>query len=103
MAPKKDQSKGPATTVLGLSKMTPSLLDDLARRGFVSADCVRAPPTGETIAHPRADEVIVFRDLFTTSLWMPLGLLILCVQRGVLASFHFAVARVVNLALATRL
>ena len=49
------------TSVLGLSKMTPSLLDNLAHRGFVSADDVRAPPTGETVAHPRADEVIVFR------------------------------------------
>jgi len=72
MAPKKNQSGGPTTTVLGLSKMTPSLLDDLARRGFVSADDVRAPPTGETVAHPRTDEVIVFRDLFTAGLRMPL-------------------------------
>ena len=72
MAPKKDQSKGPTTIVLGLSKMTPSLLDDLARRGFVSADDVRAPPTGATIAHPRTDEVVVFRDLFTAGLRMPL-------------------------------
>ena len=89
--------------MLGLSKMIPSLLDDLARRGFVSADCVRAPPTGETVAHPRVDEVIVFRDLFTAGLRMPLGPLILRVQRGVLASFHFVVARVVNLALAPHL
>ena len=58
--------------MLGLSKMTPSLLDDLVRRGFVSADDVRAPPTGETVAHPRTDEVIVFRDLFTAGLRMPL-------------------------------
>jgi len=72
MAPKRNQSGGPTTTVLGLSKMTPSLLDDLARRGFVSADDVRAPPTGETVAHPRTDEVIVFRDLFTAGLRMPL-------------------------------
>src|SRR6185437_8206100 len=72
MAPKKNQSKGPTTTVLGLSKMTPSLLDDLARRGFVSADDVRAPATGETVAHPRTDEVVVFRDLFTADLRMPL-------------------------------
>ena len=72
MAPKRDQSKGPTITVLGLSKMTPSLLVDLARRGFVSADDVRAPPTGETIAHPRTDEVIVFSDLFTAGLRMPL-------------------------------
>ena len=50
----------------------PSLLDDLARRGFISADDVRPPPTGETIAHPRADEVVVFRDLFTAGLQMPL-------------------------------
>ena len=71
MAPKNDQSKGPTTTVLGLSKMTPSLLDNLARRGFVSADDVRSPPLGETIAHPRADEVVVFRDLFTAGLRMP--------------------------------
>ena len=71
-APKKDQSKGPTTTVLGLSKMTPSLLDNLARRGFVSADDVRSPPTGETVAHPRVDEVVVFRDLFTAGLRMPL-------------------------------
>ena len=34
---------------------------------------------------------------------LPLGLLILRVQRGVLASFHFVVARVVNLALAPHL
>jgi len=72
MAPKRNQSGGPTTTVLGLSKMTPSLLDDLARRGFVSADDVRAPPTGETVAHPRNDEVVVFRDLFTAGLQMPL-------------------------------
>ena len=72
MAPKKDQSKGPTTTVLGLSRMTPSLLDDLVHRGFVSADDVRPPPTGETVAHPRADEVVVFRDLFTAGLRMPL-------------------------------
>ena len=52
--------------------MTSSLLDDLARRGFVSADDVRAPPTGETSARPRADEVVVFRDLFTAGLRMPL-------------------------------
>ena len=50
----------------------PSLLDDLVRRGFVSPDDVRPPPTGETIAHPRADEVVVFRDLFTAGLRMPL-------------------------------
>ena len=72
MAPKKNQSGGPATIVLGLSKMTLSLLDDLARRGFVSADDVRAPPTGETVAHPHADKVIVFSDLFTAGLRMPL-------------------------------
>ena len=60
------------TTVLGLSKMTLSLLDDLARRGFVSADDVRAPPMSETVAHPCTDEVIVFRDLFTAGLRMPL-------------------------------
>ena len=72
MAPKKNQSAGPTTTVLGLLKMTPSLLDDLARRGFISADEVRAPPTGETVAHPHADEVIVFRDLFHAGLRMPL-------------------------------
>ena len=52
--------------------MTPSLLDDLARRGFVSADDVRAPPTGEIVAHPRNDEVVVFRYLFTAGLRMPL-------------------------------
>ena len=52
--------------------MTPSLLDDLARRGFVSAADVRTPPTGETVAHPRNDEVVVFRDLFTAGLRMPL-------------------------------
>ena len=71
-APKRDQSKGPTTIVLGLLKMTPFLLDDLACRGFVSADGVRAPPTGETVTHPRTDEVIVFRDLFTAGLRMPL-------------------------------
>ena len=60
------------TTVLGLSKMTPPLLDDLACRGFVSADDVRTPSTGETVAHPRTYEVIVFRDLFTAGLRMPL-------------------------------
>ena len=60
MAPKKNQSGGPTTTILGLSKMTPSLLDDLARRGFVSTDDVHT------------DEVVVFRDLFTTGLRMPL-------------------------------
>ena len=52
--------------------MTPSLLDDLARRGFVSTDDVRAPLTGETLAHPRNDEVVVFCDLFTAGLRMPL-------------------------------
>ena len=72
MAPKKNQSGGPATIVLGLSKMTLSLLDDLARRGFVSTDDVHAHPMGETIAHPRTDELIVFRDLFTAGLRMPL-------------------------------
>ena len=72
MAPKRNQSVGPTTTVLGLSKLTPSLLDDLTRRGFVSTDDVHAPPTGETAAHPRADEVVVFRDLFTAGLRMPL-------------------------------
>ena len=72
MAPKKDQSKGPTTTVLGLPKMTPTLLDDLARRGFVSADDVRPPPTGETIAHPRSDEVVVFHDMFTAGIRTPL-------------------------------
>ena len=76
MAPKKVISKGPTTIVLGLSKMTPSLLDDLARRGFISVDDVRAPPTGETIAHPRPDEVVVFRDLFTAGLRMPLDLVV---------------------------
>ena len=72
MALKKDQLKGPMITEIGLSKMTLSLLDDLALRGFVSADDVRSPPMGETVAHPRADEVVVFRDLFTAGLRMPL-------------------------------
>ena len=36
------------------------------------ADVVRAPPMGETVAHPYTDEVIVFRDLFTAGLRMPL-------------------------------
>ena len=58
--------------MLGLSKMTPSLLDDLVRWGFVSADGIGAPPTGETVAHPRTDEMIVFCDLFTAGLRMPL-------------------------------
>jgi len=52
--------------------MTPSLLDDLARRGIISTDDVHASPTGETVAHPRNDEVVVFRDLFTAGLQMPL-------------------------------
>ena len=60
MAPKKDQSKGPTTTVLGLSKMTPTLLDDLVRRGIVSVDDVRALPKGETIAHPYPNKVVIF-------------------------------------------
>jgi hypothetical protein len=81
MAPKKDLSKGPTTTVLGLSKMTPTLLDDLARRGFISADDVRAVPTGETIAHPRPDEVGVFRDLFTAGLRMPLDPMVVDIFR----------------------
>jgi len=72
MALKTDLSNGPTTTILGLSKMTPALLDDLVRRGFISADDVRAPPKGETIAHPRSDKVVVFRDLFTAGLRMPL-------------------------------
>ena len=72
MVPKKDLSKGPTTTVLGLSKMTPSLLDDLVRRGIVSADDVRAPPKGEMIAQPRTDKVVIFRDLFIAGLRMPL-------------------------------
>ena len=72
MAPKRNQPGDPTTTVLGLSKMTSSLLDDLARRGFVSANDVRAPPPGEISAHPRDDEVVVFRDLFTAGLRMPL-------------------------------
>ena len=50
-----------------------TFLDDLVRRGVVSADDVRAPPKGETIAHPYPNEVVVFRDLFTASLRMPLG------------------------------
>ena len=81
MAPKRDQSKGPTTNVLGLAKMTPSLLDDLACQGFVSADGVRAPPTGETVAHPRADEVILFRDMFTAGLWMPLDSVVVYIFR----------------------
>ena len=72
MEQKKDLSKGPTTTVLGLSKMTPSLLNDLVCLGVVSADVVRAPPKGETITHPQPDEVVVFRDLFTAGLWMTL-------------------------------
>ena len=81
MAPKRDQSKGPTTTVLGLSNMTPSLLDNLARQGFVSADSVRVPPMGETVAHPRADEVIVFRNLFTAGLRMPLDSVVVDIFR----------------------
>ena len=72
MAPKKDLLKGLTTTTLGLSKMMPSLLDDLVRRGVVCADDVRPPPKGETITHPQPDEVVVFRDLFTAGLWMTL-------------------------------
>ena len=72
MAPKKDLSKGPTTTVLGLSKMMPSLLDDLVSRGVVYANDVRPPPKGETSARPRSDEVVVFHDLFTAGLRLPL-------------------------------
>jgi len=73
MAPKKDLSKGPTTTVLGPSKMTPSLLDNMVRQGIVSVHDVRPPPKGETIACPRNDEVVVFRDLFTAGLQFLLG------------------------------
>ena len=68
MEPKKDLSRGPTTTILGPSKMTPSLLDNMVRRGIVSVDDVRPPPRGETIARPHNDEVVVFRDLFTAGL-----------------------------------
>ena len=65
MAPKRDLEKGPTTNMLGASKMSPSLLDELVRRGVVSTDDVHPPPKGETSAHPHDDEVVVFRDLFT--------------------------------------
>ena len=68
--------------------MTPSLLDDLARRGFVSADDVRSPPTGETVAHPRTDEVVVFRDLFTTGLRMPLDPVVVDIFRPFKVFLH---------------
>ena len=77
MAPKKDLSNGLTTTVLGPSKMTPSLLDDMFRRGIVSVDDVRPPPKGEMIVSPHNDEMVVFRDLFTAGLRFPLDLVVL--------------------------
>ena len=81
MEPKKDLSKGLTTTVLGPSKMTPSLLDDLARRGVVSADDIRLPPKGETCARPRSDEVVIFCDMFTAGLRFPLDPVIVDIFR----------------------
>jgi hypothetical protein len=81
MAPKRDLAKGRTTNVLGASKMTLSLLDKLVRRGVVSADDVRPPSKDETSAHPHDEEVVVFRDLFTTSLHFPLDPIVVDIFR----------------------
>ena len=71
MAPRV-RAKSTLTRSLGPSSMTPALLENMASRGIVSRGLTRALPTDQTMAHPEADEVVVFRDFFTAGLHFPL-------------------------------
>ncbi|RLN03775.1 hypothetical protein C2845_PM13G10910 [Panicum miliaceum] len=71
MAPKTERPRLPHTTELGASQVTNSLITSLVSQGYLRVGDGRAPPSGETSAHPRADEVIVFRDFFAAGLRIP--------------------------------
>ena len=71
MAPRV-RTKNTLTRSLGPSSMTPALLENMASRGIVSRGLTRALPADQTMAHPEADEVVVFQDFFTAGLHFPL-------------------------------
>ena len=52
--------------------MTPSMLDNLVKRGMITDGSARVPLANETSAHPEVDKVVVFKDFFTDSLHFPL-------------------------------
>ena len=52
--------------------MTQAMIEDLESRGILGAGLARAPPAGETSAHPERDEVVVFRDFFFAGIRVPL-------------------------------
>ena len=50
--------------------MTPALLDNMVKHGVIAKDATRVPPASEAMAHPEADEVMVYMDFFAA---LPLG------------------------------
>jgi hypothetical protein len=72
MALKRKKPKGPTTIVLGATNMMTALLDDLVRRGVITAGDTHVPLAREMTADLQDDEVVVFRDLFAASLRFPL-------------------------------
>ncbi|RLM60588.1 hypothetical protein C2845_PM14G08280 [Panicum miliaceum] len=75
MAPKVDCPK-PPTTVLGPSLMTKTLIANMVSRGLIANGNGRTPLKDEIIANPQLDEVVIFRDFFSTGLWFPMDLVL---------------------------
>jgi hypothetical protein len=48
------------------------MIEDLESWGVLGAGLARAPPAGETSAHPERDELVVFRDFFFAGIRFPL-------------------------------
>ena len=52
--------------------MTEDMLKDLEKRRVITHRATRVPPSTDVYANPKDDEVIVFKDFFTTGLCFPL-------------------------------
>ena len=60
--------EGSPTSFLGSMSMTPALLDNMVKHGVITKDAARVPPASEAMAHPEADEVMVYMDFFAAGL-----------------------------------
>ena len=71
MAPRSSEKPPPRT--LGYSHVTPEVLEGMILHGLVDRSQVRALPADQSSARPAPDEVVVFRDFFTSGLRFPLN------------------------------
>lgn len=64
------------TTVLGWSKVDEAIVANMVTKTMISTGAARAPPPDQSVAEPRKDEVIVFRDFFLAGLQFSMHLVL---------------------------